>query len=658
VTAGTDPLRPRQSEAYDVMARVQREMGRTGTETWLIFRDTDADRMAERMGEAGVELERMKLGGLIGGYQLPGIFWPRPGRVGGNVERAERMAERLPEMREVLEGEGFTEASWQLAEAVMGRWKEWSGRAGGVPMWPENAGAGWMSARMSAREADGKWLALGVVEGGGTRWDGTGLPEGVWVTGWDRLGERLMERVQRRVGWMTLGMGVLLVVCLGLAFRRWSEVVLGLAALLLAFLLLLTGMRLTGASWNLLNLVAIPLVLGTSVDSMIHIQLALRRSGGDLRRMWKTTGTALVLCAGANMAGFGSLAWSSNAGLASLDVVCAGGVAGVLAVSTLLLPQWWLCWHGAGVGPVPTGPGKPSKLYGAWGWRMGCGLARTLPRGLLVGVARVVAMSYRRMKPERFEVVVGNLLPWVGDDAGRARSKARENFDEFGVKLVDLWRYEAGVEGAGAVEPASGWEAFHAAVGSGRGVLLVTPHLGQWELGGPLLVRMGVRPLVLSAVEPGSDLTGMRAGARSRHGVETLVVGEDPFAFVEVIRRLLDGGVVALLVDRPPAGSGVTVELAGRPFEVSAAAAELARATGCVVLPVYVVREEGRYQAHALPAVEYDRASLGSREARRGFAGRILRVFEPAIRQFPEQWFHFVPMWPADRDGKGGGGNG
>jgi len=651
VTSGTDPLRPRRSGAYDTLAEVQRAMGREGSETWLVFRDVDADRLAERMESTGRELERMEGEGRIRGHQLPGAFWPRPERVRENRERAARLLDRMPLIRGELEAAGFAEGSWQLAETMMSRWREWVEGSGTVPLWPGNAGARWMADRMSAREPDGSWLAVGVVEGGEKRWDGLGLPEGVWVTGWDRLGDRLLERVMRRVGWMTAGMATVLVGCLWLAFRRWSEVVLGLSALGTAFLLLIAGMAITGSSWNLLNLVAIPLVLGTSVDSMIHVQLAMRRSGGDLGRMWRTTGTALVLCAGANIAGFGSLAWSSNAGLASLDVVCAGGVAGVLAVSTLLLPQWWLAWHGAGHTPGPVNGSAPSALYGALGWKLGCGLARRLPRGLLVAMARGGAWMYRQVRPDRFAVVVENLLPWASGDRLRAIELARENFSEFAIKLVDLWRYEAGVKGAGEVEPASGWEAFHSAVGSGRGVLLVTPHLGQWELGGPLLVGMGVRPLVLSAVEPGADLTGMRASARSRQGVETLVVGEDPFAFVTVIRRLQEGGVVALLVDRPPESSGVVAEVAGRELRVSVAGAELARATGCVVLPVYVVREHGRYRAHALSAVEYDRASLGNREARREFAGAILRVFEPVLRQFPEQWFHFVPVWNADAAG-------
>jgi hypothetical protein len=59
-------------------------------------------------------------------------------------------------------------------------------------------------------------------------------------------------------------------------------------------------------------LMAIPLVLGTGVDYSIFMQLALRRHNGDLHAAYLSVGRALLLCGGTAIAGFGSLAWSSN----------------------------------------------------------------------------------------------------------------------------------------------------------------------------------------------------------------------------------------------------------------------------------------------------------------------------------------------------------
>jgi hypothetical protein len=62
--------------------------------------------------------------------------------------------------------------------------------------------------------------------------------------------------------------------------------------------------------------------------------------------------------------------------------------------------------------------------------------------------------------------------------------------------------------------------------------------------------------------------------------VETLVVGQGSFAFIEAIKRLQTGAALALPLDRPPARGDVSVDLFGQPFEAPVAAAELAWAKG------------------------------------------------------------------------------
>jgi lauroyl/myristoyl acyltransferase len=125
-----------------------------------------------------------------------------------------------------------------------------------------------------------------------------------------------------------------------------------------------------------------------------------------------------------------------------------------------------------------------------------------------------------------------------------------------------------------------------------------------------------------------------------------VVVQQDPFAFLEVIRRLGQGAAVALLIDRPPLPTATQVELCGRPFAASVAPAELARASGCIILPVTILRNQDRYWAQVLPEIQYDRAALRNPTARKQLTQEILRAFEPVIRQHPDQWYHFVPIWP------------
>jgi lauroyl/myristoyl acyltransferase len=271
---------------------------------------------------------------------------------------------------------------------------------------------------------------------------------------------------------------------------------------------------------------------------------------------------------------------------------------------------------------------------------------RVLPAFVLKQICLLMAELYYWTNRARREVVIQNLLPVVHGDRAGASKATRALFRQFAVKLMELWRFESGTAVNTWFTAGIDWSILEDASRRGQGVLLVTPHLGNWEIGGALLAQRGYKLLVLTQAEPGQGLTEMRQASRARWGIETLVIGSDGFAFIEIIKRLEAGAIVALLIDRPPDPKAVAVELFGRPFRASIAAAELARASGCALLGVTVVRSANGYAAQILPEFQYDRQALGNREARRQLTQQILRAFEPEIRRHPDQWFHFVPVWP------------
>ena len=108
---------------------------------------------------------------------------------------------------------------------------------------------------------------------------------------------------------------------------------------------LFAAMAVFGWSWNLMNITALPLLLGVGVDYSIHIQLALQRYGGDLHKVRRSVGNAILLCGASTAAGFGSLGFASNPGLASLGRVAALGIVIACVSAVFLLPVWWSSWR-------------------------------------------------------------------------------------------------------------------------------------------------------------------------------------------------------------------------------------------------------------------------------------------------------------------------
>lgn len=287
----------------------------------------------------------------------------------------------------------------------------------------------------------------------------------------------------------------------------------------------------------------------------------------------------------------------------------------------------------------------PSSLYNERWWRLGLAVARATPRPIAATLALAGSEAYRVMNRRREEIIFNNLLPVFGGDEREAAAATRRLFRKFASKMTDLLRYEAGAPMLDRFHDFEK-EANLPRITGKNGTLLVTPHLGNWEIGGALLAAYNVPFVAVTQAEPGNGFTEARREARAKRGIDTVVVGQDAFSFLELIRKLQAGATVAMLIDRPAGASAVEVELFGRRYLASAAAAELARVSGCAVVPTYIVETKGRYEVGILEGFKIDRRALGNREGRQEFTRQMMASFEPIIRRYADQWYQFVPVWP------------
>ncbi len=645
-------LQPRDSQAYATLDAIKTNLNQQREPLWLVITGHNETEVSHRLAAVEPILQNAVTNGLLTGFTLPTMLWPNPEAQAANRAAAQQLvAERQTLLTNALAG-GFTSEALGLTESILNTWQ--NALATTNVFWPTNQLSQWIFEKLTARTTNEFYAAgfmfpapdspanphpLAQLE--------SQLPhDGVWLSGWELLGGDLLSVVKKNLWKLLLPMIGLVLLSLWLAFHRFTEIIFSLGILLLSGLVLLVTMKLMGWSWNLLNLMALPLILGTGVDYSIFMQLALRRHHGDLHLAHISVGRALLLCGATAVSGFGSLALSSNAGMSSLGQICAVGIASNMLISVFLLPVWWRLAHASGTPPSKPQAAAPSSLYRTGLWSVGLAFVRIIPAGVCTTIAPLLGMLYRRFAPARREIVKQNLLPLCnGDDAATDRA-TNELFRQFALKLADLWHFENGGSIDHWLDDWEGWEGFVAAHARGKGVLLITPHLGNWEFGGAFLVKRNIDLLVLTQPEPEASLTELRQASRARNGINTLVIGEDPFAFVEIIKRLQAGATVALLIDRPPPSNAAVVELCGRPFNASMAAAELARAAGSAIIPAYIVRKTNGYRAQILPEIAYDRAALGNRAARTRLTQEILRAFEPAIRQHLTQWYHFVPVWP------------
>ncbi len=198
------------------------------------------------------------------------------------------------------------------------------------------------------------------------------------------------------------------------------------------------------------------------------------------------------------------------------------------------------------------------------------------------------------------------------------------------LELPALW-LRPHARAAELVVDARGWEHVAAAASLGKGLMIVTPHLGSWEMVGQYVssripMTAMYSPPKLGALEP-----FMRAG-RERGRAMTSVPA-DTSGVRAMLKALKRGEAIGLLPDQVPGtGEGEWVEFFGRPAYTMTLVGRLAEQTGAPVLLCFAERlPRGRgYRFSAQPWVASGFAGSPARD--------LNRALEEMIRRRPEQY--------------------
>jgi KDO2-lipid IV(A) lauroyltransferase len=251
---------------------------------------------------------------------------------------------------------------------------------------------------------------------------------------------------------------------------------------------------------------------------------------------------------------------------------------------------------------------------------------------------------------------LANLHLAYGDELGPAQRGAltRRVFQHFGRGLVDFLRAPARTwADLSRLVSCEGWEHVEAARATGRGVLLVSAHLGNWEVMGRWLATVKNLPLTVVAREPESPALGAYLRRmRERAGFRVLSKGASARGLLGALRS---GEAVLILADQNSAD--VFAPFFGVPAGSAAGPATLALRSGAPLVPIYCLETPDhafRVICHppiAVPSVISDATIERAKRAER-HQEEIVRItaalnadLEGVVRQYPEQWLWLHNRW-------------
>ncbi len=255
-------------------------------------------------------------------------------------------------------------------------------------------------------------------------------------------------------------------------------------------------------------------------------------------------------------------------------------------------------------------------------YRLAAWLARALPRRAGDALGRALARLAFALRVPARPIAVANQARLAAP--GEADARARASFEHFAVAFADFLRLDGlAPDGVAAAVEVRAADHFEAARRSGRGVIVLSAHVGNWEWGAAWLAARGARVHVVARPHGDARVDAFFDERRRRWGIERLTGASVWTRAAAALRR---GECLAVMGDRPALGP--TRSACGW-------AASLARRTGAVIVPALVVRTgPGRYAACFEPPLDPDEARAG------GFA----RVLERYVTRYPEQWCAFAPL--------------
>jgi len=274
-----------------------------------------------------------------------------------------------------------------------------------------------------------------------------------------------------------------------------------------------------------------------------------------------------------------------------------------------------------------------------------------LPAPVSYGIGHVGTWLAYRLMPQTTSALIENLRVVRPDlDEQGLRRLALSTYRHYARDVIDFIRSLTMSEDQ--VERLFTWNGralYEAVRAEARGMLLVTAHFGNWEIGAVLLRHIGCPLDVVVMPEADERVNELRRRFRESLGAGTIEVRQSMSTPLQIRDRLAANHAVAMLMDRHVERDRVPVRFFGRDVYFLRAPALLAYLTGAPLVPCFLVRQaDGTYRTTVEQPIEIDRSvdrDTGVQRAAQAFAA----ILERHIRERPECWYQFYRYW-ADQE--------
>lgn len=254
-----------------------------------------------------------------------------------------------------------------------------------------------------------------------------------------------------------------------------------------------------------------------------------------------------------------------------------------------------------------------------------------------------VTVYYRLFVPEVRNSLTYLYRTRLGFSKARTNKLIRRNLIIFGQTIIDKIVVLSGVKNPLTFNH-EGVEHIEQIVADGKGGILVSAHLGNWEAAGHMLKRVEAPINILMYDGEGEQIKAYMEQFEGKRSFNIIYVREDLSHIYEISAALARNELVCLHADRYRPGNRLMQHaFLGEEANFPAGPFILASKLKAPVCFVFAFKESNfHYHYYAFPARTYEgRGTTGAQQ----MLDDYVQIVEEKLKQYPEQWFNYYDFW-------------
>lgn len=272
-------------------------------------------------------------------------------------------------------------------------------------------------------------------------------------------------------------------------------------------------------------------------------------------------------------------------------------------------------------------------------------VALSLPRKAIYAIASFIANVYYILSKKDKAALVENIKIILKDTKNSESPYyyARLNFINFAKYLVDFFRFSkldsnfikkyVDIEGIDYLENA---------LKNKKGAILLSSHIGNWELGGVVASLLGYPIYAIALDHKDKRINAFFINQRKILGVCVIPIGP---ALKKCFKILNENKALAILGDRDFSESGKIIDFFGKETLLPKGPAVFSLRTGSPIIPVFMLRQKGDRFKFVFEKPINHKPKDNKEEDIKNLMSSYIKVIERYIRNYPDQWHVFRSVW-------------